>query len=230
MSDIEAFDGTRLVEIATCHHPISALPRTLTGLGRLFLGVAQLRAQNKLFELEAIQLQQDRVYKESLVRAQKELGLAALQIKRDQMIAARAAAEREDVLRALRIQAKNADLERQHQRKLLLIEDSYRLARVVLVQREREIRHSVADSRLALANIAEATRGVREALGAATTLMIRPNQSLVQEQSSQLTVRELSSELRGLGTSATVALGQILDASSRATEIAFRGIYEVRSR
>ena len=229
MSDIEVFDGARLVEIATCHHPISALPRTLTGLGKIFLGVAQLRAQNKLFELEAIQLQHDRAYKEALVGAQKELGLAALRHRREEMAAARASAERSDVLNALQIQAKNADLERRHQRKLLLIEDSYRLARVILVQREREVLSSVASSRMALAVTAEATRGVREALSAATTLMTRHSQSFVQEQSSQLTVRELSSDLRDLGTSATVSLGQLLDASSRATEIAFRGIYEVRS-
>jgi hypothetical protein len=229
MSGIEVFDGSRLVEIATCHHPISALPRTLTGLGKVFLGVAQLRAQNKLFELEAIQLQHDRAYKEALVAAQKELGLATLENQRLAMAADRAAAERSDVLAALRIQVKNADLERRHQRKLLLIEDSYRLARVILMEREREVRHSLANSRVALAVTAEATRGVREALNAATSFMIRPNQTLVQEQSSQLTVRELSSDLRDLGTSATVTLGKLLDASAQATEIAFRGIYELRS-
>lgn len=229
MSDIEVFDGARLVEIATCHHPINGLPRTLTGLGKIFLGVAQLRAQNKLFELEAIQLQHDRAYKEALVAAQKELGLAALQHRREELAASRAAAERADVLGALRIQAKNAELERRHQRKLLLIEDSYRIAHIILVQREHEIRTSVAQSRAALAATAEATRGVREALNAATSMMVRPNQSLVQEQASQLVVRELSSDLRDLGTSATTALGRLLDASSRATEVAFRGIYEVRA-
>lgn len=229
MGEIEAFDSTRLVDIAIMHHPIDALPRTLTGLGKVFLGVAQLRAQNKLFELEVQLLQHDRDYKLALVAAQRELGMAAITRQREELAAARQEAERRDVMKALRIQARNADQEHRHQQKILLIEDSYRLAHLILKQREQESREAMVSHRQALAVTAEATKGVRDALRVASLMMARPHQSLVQEQSTQLIVRALSSDLRELGTSATVALSRMLDASSRSTELAFRGLYGVRA-
>jgi len=228
-NEIEIFDGARLVDIATCHHPLSLLPRTMTGLGKVFLGVAQLRAQNKLFELEAKQLQNDRDYKIALVAAQRDLGMATLRHRGEELAAAQAAAQRQDLLRALMIQAKNADLERRHQQKLLLIEDSYQLAVILLRQREREMRGLVQSNRQALAVSITATAGVREALGAATSLMTRPGQSAVQQEWSQTTVIQLASDLKDLGVSASVALGRLLDASSRSAEIAFQGLFEVRA-
>lgn len=229
MNEIEVFDGARLVDIAACHHPVSLLPRTLTGLGKVFLGVAQLRAQNKIFELEAKLLQNDREYKTALLAAQRDLGIATLKHRREELAAAQADAQRQDLLRALKMQAKNADLERRHQQKLLLIEDSYQLAVIVLRQRERETRRLVASNRQALAISAAATSGVREALSAATSLMTKPGQGAVQQQWTQATVMALASDLRDLGTSATLALGNLLDASSRSTETAFRGLFEVRA-
>ena len=229
VNEIEVFDGARLVDIAACHHPVSLLPRTLTGLGKVFLGVAQLRAQNKIFELEAKLLQNDREYKTALLSAQRDLGIATLKHRREELAVAQADAQRQDLLRALKVQAKNAELERRHQQKLLLIEDSYQLAVIVLRQRERETRRLVASNRQALAISAAATSGVREALSAATLLMAKPGQGAVQQQWNQATVVALASDLKDLGTSATLALGKLLDASSRSTETAFRGLFEVRA-
>lgn len=228
MSELEVFDGTRLIEVAACHHPISALPRTLTGLGRFFLGVAQLRAQSKLFELEAQQMAHDRAYRTAFVAAQRDLGLATIENRRAELKSKFESDVRADALRALEIRAKDAQLEREHQQRLLLIEDSYRLSRLVIRQREREVRTRLVESQQALAVSTAATRGVQEALQVATTMMVRPKQSLVQEQWTQGTVTQLASHLTELGTSATRMVGLLIESSSRSADIAFRGLYEVR--
>lgn len=91
------------------------------------------------------------------------------------------------------------------------------------------MRGLVQSNRQALAVSIAATAGVREALGAATSLMTRPGQSAVQQEWSQTTVIQLASDLKDLGVSASVALGRLLDASSRSAEIAFQGLFEVRA-
>lgn len=228
-TDIELFDATRLVDIASFHHPIGMLPATLTGLGRIFLGVAQLRAQNKIFELEAQQLQNDWAYKQSLVAAQKDLGIKEIERRRLELVYAHADAKRKDILRALEITAASAESERHHQEQLLLIEDSYQLAMLILRQREFETRSEVLLRRQAIAAATLPAADIGGALMYMTQNLGQLSTNQVGHEANLLTIRHLSSDLAGLGSSAFAAVSKMLDASRESTEKAFMGLYEIRA-
>lgn len=227
MSEIQVFDPDRLLDIATCHHPIQLLPKTLTGLGRVFLGVAQLRAQNKIFALEAEQLTNDRQYKIALIQAGKERELANISVRKNEIALKYQRAQEKDIITALKLKSQNAMHELRHRERLQLIEDSFQLALFIMQKHELASRQAVRGHRQALSVAASATRGVKEALSAATAYATTTGHSTLQTQFGFQTVIALSSDLTHMGTAATTTLNSMLDAASRSSEMAFQHIKEL---